>query len=70
MNECEGDAFMQIVLTVSDALVREAGFRGLSVVDYVDLLIDKGRAAARERSAVSEAIDRIRVLRTKAKSKD
>ncbi len=54
---------MQITLTVSDALVREAGARGLPVVDYVELLIDKGLAASQERNSMAEAIERIRTLR-------
>ena len=56
---------MQITLTVSDALVREAGTRGLPVVDYVEMLIDRGIAASQERSTMTEAIERIRVLRGK-----
>ena len=55
---------MQITLTVSDALVREAGIRGLPVIDYIEMLIDKGSAASRERPAMSDAIQRIRALRT------
>jgi hypothetical protein len=53
---------MQITLTVSDAIVREAGTRGLPVVDYLEMLIDKGMAASRERPAMSDAIERIRAL--------
>ena len=57
---------MQITLTVSDAIVREAGTRGLPVVDYLEMLIDKGMAASREPPAMSDAIERIRALsRTK-----
>ena len=57
---------MQITLTVSDAIVREAGTRGLPVVDYLEMPIDKGMAASRERPAMSDAIERIRALsRTK-----
>jgi hypothetical protein len=58
---------MQVTLTVSDALVREAGARGVPVVDYIEFLIDKGRATVQERRAMSEAIERIRVLRGKGK---
>ena len=53
---------MQITLTVSDAIVREAGTRGLPVVDYLEMLIDKGMAASGERPAMSDAIERIRAL--------
>jgi hypothetical protein len=58
---------MQITVTVSDVVVREAGFRGLSVVDFIDSLIDKGMLAsqeAREHPVLNSAIERIRALRT------
>ena len=37
---------MQVTVTVSDAIVREAGVRGLPVIDFVESLIDKGMSAA------------------------
>ena len=58
---------MQITVTVSDAIVREAGARGLAVIDFVESLIDKGMAAAadsKERPVLSSAMERIRALRT------
>ena len=33
---------MQVTVTVSDVIVREAGVRGLPVIDFVESLIDKG----------------------------
>lgn len=58
---------MLITLSVSDAIVREAGVRGLPVVDYVEFLIDKGLTAAKERPVLSDAIERIRALRSTSK---
>jgi hypothetical protein len=55
---------MQITVTVSDALVREAGVRGLPVIDFVELLIDKGMNATAERPVLNSAIERIRALRS------
>lgn len=55
---------MQITVTVSDAVVREAGARGLAVIDFVESLIDKGMAGAKERPVLSNAIERIRALRS------
>jgi hypothetical protein len=58
---------MQITVTFSDAIVREAGARGLAVIDFVESLIDKGMASsadAKERPVLSSAMERIRALRT------
>ena len=55
---------MQVTVTVSDEIVREAGRSGLSVVDYVESLITKGRLEALGRPALNSAIDRIRALRS------
>jgi len=55
---------MQITVTVSDTIVREAGARGLPVIDFVESLIDKGMAAAPERPVLDDAIERIRALRS------
>jgi hypothetical protein len=57
---------MQITVTVSDAIVREAGDRGLPVIDFVEALIDKGMIAAKERPVLSNAMERIRALRSTA----
>jgi hypothetical protein len=62
---------MQITVTVSDAIVREAGNCGLPVIDFVESLIDKGMSAAKERPVLTSAIERIRALRSvPAGSKD
>lgn len=59
---------MQVTVTVSDAIVREAAQQGLQVTEFVEKLVDKGfervREDARENSSVSSAIKRIRALRS------
>jgi len=55
---------MLVTVTVSDAIIREAGVRGLPVVDFVESLIDKGMSAAPERPVLDNAIERIRALRS------
>ncbi len=54
---------MQISVDVTDELRREAESRGLPVIDFVEMLIAKGRQAMQDESAVSSAIERIRALR-------
>ncbi|MDR3741453.1 MAG: hypothetical protein P4L40_20745 [Terracidiphilus sp.] len=57
---------MQVTITVSDAIVREAAARRLPVAELVERLIDKGFAQARENDSVASAIERIRALRSGA----
>ena len=57
---------MQVTVTVSDAIVREAGVRGLPVIDFVESLIDKGMSAAQGRPVLDSAMERIRALRAAA----
>ena len=59
---------MQVTVTVSDAIVREAGVRGLTVIDFVESLIDKGLSAAEGRPVLDSAMERIRALRCAALS--
>lgn len=54
---------MQVQVEVSEAIRREAEERKMPVIDYIDLLIDKGRKALEDGVAVSSAIERIRALR-------
>jgi hypothetical protein len=61
-------SIMQVTVTVSDVIVREAGVRGLPVVDYVETLIDKGMSAAQGRPVLDSAMERIRALRSAALS--
>jgi hypothetical protein len=66
MNPAGQSPKMQVTVTVSDSIVREAGVRHLPVVDFVESLIDKGLAAASDRPVVTSAIERIRALRSTA----
>jgi hypothetical protein len=59
---------MQVTVTISDAIVREAGTRGLPVIDFVESMIDKGMLATSEPPVLDDAIERIRRLRSKALS--
>jgi hypothetical protein len=59
---------MQVTVTVSDEIVREAGIRGLPVIDFVESLIDKGLAGVAPRPGLDHAMERIRTLRRKASS--
>ena len=54
---------MQVSVDVTDDIRREAELRGLAVIDYIELLMEKGRAAMKTSSAMSGAIERIRALR-------
>jgi hypothetical protein len=64
MNENGGTVTMQITITISDAIVREAGTRGLPVIDFVESLIDKGLVEQKERPVLNSAMERIRALRS------
>jgi hypothetical protein len=59
---------MQITVTIPDSVVREAGTRGLSVLEYVESLIDKGAGSAQGRPVLDSAMERIRALRGAALS--
>lgn len=54
---------MQISIEVTEEMRREAESRGLPLIDYVEMLMERGRQAIQEPSAVSSAIARIRSLR-------
>jgi len=68
---------MILSVTISDDIIREAHEQGLSIEDYVDRLIDRGRqvvktqkgpdqpAAAAAGGDLDSAIERIRALRSK-----
>ena len=60
---------MQVTVTVSDAIVREAGVRGLPVIDFVESLIDKGLRTSQGRPVLDSAMERIRALREAATTK-
>jgi hypothetical protein len=57
---------MQLTVTVSEEIVREAGDRGLAVIDFVESLLDKGMSAVKERPELASAMERIRALHTAA----
>ena len=50
-------------MDVTDEMRRDAEARGRPVVDYVELLLAKGRQAQREGGAVSSAMEKIHALR-------
>jgi hypothetical protein len=69
INPAEESPIMQITVTVSDAVVREAGVRGLQIDEFIESLIDKGMQQTletKERPVLNSAIERIRALRTSA----
>ena len=53
---------MQVTVTVSDAIVRESQARSLSVVEFVESLIDKGMKPQMPPAGLDSAIERIRAL--------
>ena len=55
---------MIISVTVPEAVIRAAQDRNTPVDEFVDTLIDKGMEKVTGRPTVSNAIDRIRALRT------
>lgn len=64
-DEVDGETDDMIIsVTISDAVIRAAQERGQTVVEYVEGLIDKGMATSTARPTVSDALDRIRALRT------
>jgi len=67
MNPTGESPTMQITVTVSDAIVREAGARGLPIIEFIESLIDKGMQeslGSKERPVLNSAMERIRALRT------
>ncbi len=56
---------MQVSVDVTDEMRREAEARGLPIIDYVELLIDKGRQSLGEGTALLSAMERIRALSSK-----
>jgi hypothetical protein len=65
MNPREESLTMQVSVDVSDAMRREAESRGLPIIDYVELLVEKGRQAMGEGAVLSSALERIRALSSK-----
>ncbi len=57
---------MQVTITVSDEIVREAKSRSLFLTDFVEMLLDKGLEVVMDRPVLNSAIDLIRNLRSAA----
>jgi len=55
---------MQITIEVTDEIRREADFRGLPIIDFVELLIARGLHPELDAPVVKSAIERIRELRS------
>jgi hypothetical protein len=55
---------MQITVTVSDEVVRQAAGRGMPVLEFVESLITKGLDTVMGRPALHSAMERIRALRS------
>ena len=55
---------MIVSIPISDAVVRAAQERKMSIEEFVDMLIDKGMETSTGRPALGSAIDRIRALQT------
>ena len=57
---------MNISITVPDAYIREAQEKNMSVVEYVEMLIDRGHQTPHSPVVLDDAISRIRALRSNA----
>jgi hypothetical protein len=55
---------MQITIEVTDEIRREADFRGLPIIDFVESLIARGLHPELDRPVVKSAMERIRELRS------
>jgi hypothetical protein len=54
---------MIISIPISDAVVRAAQERKITIDEFVDMLIDKGMEQMTGRPELNSAVDRIRALR-------
>jgi len=54
---------MQVSVDVTDEMRREAEARDLPIIDYVEMLVAKGRRVLDDDPAVASALERIRALR-------
>jgi hypothetical protein len=60
---------MQVPVEVTAEIRSEAEARGLPIVDYIELLVARGRQALQGSENVNSALERIRALRmTKSSS--
>jgi len=60
---------MQISVEVTDDLRKETESRGLPLIDYVELVVTRGRRAIQDETTLSGAIARIRALRARTDSR-
>ena len=60
---------MIVTITVPDAVIRMASEQGMSVVEMVEQLMDRGLVGYEGRENVNSALDRIRALRTSPPAK-
>jgi hypothetical protein len=65
MNALRGEPRHAVSVDVTEEMPREAEMRGLLQIDYLALLIVKGRQALNDAPALSNALERIRALRGK-----
>jgi hypothetical protein len=70
MNLGRGAAPMQVSVQITDEMRREAEIRGIPVIDYLDLVIAKGRQFLNEGPALTSAMERIRALRGKNEGRE
>jgi hypothetical protein len=61
---------MQVSVEITDEMHREAEIRGIPVIDYLDLVILKGRQYLNESPVLSNAMERIRALRNRGEDRD
>jgi hypothetical protein len=61
---------MQVSVEITDEMRREAEIRGIPVIDYLDLVILKGRQYLNESPVLSNAMERIRALRNRGEDRD
>ncbi|HWA94674.1 MAG TPA: hypothetical protein VG844_08725 [Terracidiphilus sp.] len=54
---------MQVPVEVTAEIRSEAEARGLPIVDYIELLVARGRQALQGNENVNSALERIRALR-------
>lgn len=55
---------MQVTVTISDDIVRQAASRGIPILDFVESLITRGLNTDSGKPQLNSAIERIRALRS------
>lgn len=62
-----GLSAMQVQIIVSDKIIRAAQDRNTGVLEFVEMLIDKGYDDVMQHPVLNNAMDRIRALRASDK---